>query len=191
MDYLNHWITNPGLQHLALKIFMYLDLKSVVQSRKVCQFWFKSQLILNLEIGLTIQNCGRVPLHLACRSYEALEYVLQNAKTYGIDFNTKDYTGNTLLHNACKHRNLRIVQLILNYSIKRNINLNPINKKFQTPLLLAYLASDLDICRAILDFANQFGIIVDCGYNSVGIWRSSISNEYTLKLLVDTNIDFE
>ena len=183
MDHLNYWITNPGLQHLVLKIFMQLDLKSVIQSRKVCKIWLQSQIILNLEIGLTIQSFGRIPLHLACKSYEALEFVLLNAKRYGIDFNAKDSTGSTLLHCACKDKNLKIVQLILKYSIQRNINLNPVNKRFQTPLLLAYLASDMEICRAILDHAEHYGIIVDYGYNT--------SNKYFLKLLTDNMAELE
>ena len=39
IDYMAHLIDNPGLDHLGLKIFKYLDFKSLQKCKTVCKLW--------------------------------------------------------------------------------------------------------------------------------------------------------
>ena len=164
MDYINDWITNPGFHHIAKKIFMDLDLKSVANVRKVCKKWNESEILLQFEFCILKQNI------LACRSIDTLVIMIKNPQDFGIDFNAADQTGNTILHYACKYGNLKVVELLLKHSELNNINLNRPNKKLQTPLCMAYLAYQLDTMKVILEYAHTHGINVDFGSNNFIGW---------------------
>ena len=100
---------------------------------------------LGLEANVVTKQ-GTTPLHRLAYSNKdaAIFNFFINA---GVDVNQKDKSGTTAFHNAAARNNLAIVQLLA----KQLIDINTVNDKGQTPLMLAVGGNDISVVQYILD----------------------------------------
>ena len=87
-----------------------------------------------------------------------------------IDHNILDEKGNTILHLAIKHDNLKTVKVILKHAV--NINVNFKNNAGNTPLHLAAMNNDLVTISLLINYHADKYVMNDQGetpYNIRGI----------------------
>jgi ankyrin repeat protein len=94
-----------------------------------------------------LDSDNRLPLHYACLSgnIQLMNYFLDVLKG---DINQKDSSGNSLLHYTCRTSNVELNKNLL----ERNINVNILNDRFETPLFNAVIYSSLEVVSLLIDY---------------------------------------
>ena len=168
---MNSLITNPGLQHLAIRIFAKLNIQDLKHCRIVCKLWKdmiendKSWLHYNLNkvknkphiimkddllnyFNFKIPLIEEFPEWQKVHDYFECTKNIQDLKSY-VNF-MKDYFENesntwTPLHFACLNGNIEMVKLF----VKSPINIQILDKSGKTALDLATDNAHLEIVQLL------------------------------------------
>ena len=78
---------------------------------------------------------------------ETIHFLLESRDKYGIDITERDNVGRTILHLACMHRDIKIIDLVsgLLHEINSDINFGTEDRSNYTPMHYAYENEDSNI----------------------------------------------
>ena len=131
-SYFNWILQNPGLNHLTVLIFEFLDTASLNKCLKVSQLW--NQFIKQNTSIWKRHLAKESPLHNAISSGQInmVELLLD----LGFDVNGLNGEGQTPLSIACSHNRLTLVKLLCQHP---KIDVNARTRNGETPLIKALL----------------------------------------------------
>lgn len=98
---------------------------------------------------------GYRPIHYAVNMNlpECVEYLIEEV---GVDINAQDLDKNTALHIACMNQNMNIFKILLFIG---NIDINILNKKLRTPLVICILNNNLEMVKDLIRKGGKTGIV--------------------------------
>lgn len=101
--------------------------------------------VINLILRHSVKKVG-IPYHKAVytNDFSTIDLLLE----YGYNPNKRDKYGNTVLHYAILNKNNGMVKYLLRSSYK--LNINALNKTYDSPLSLALNSHNWDIAKALL-----------------------------------------
>ena len=169
---LDDWITTPRLQHLAKKIFKYLDPKSVGKCREVSRKWKSCGFLLNLHLKQSIINIDsqmgkKVPYYWS-EWKKPMSLLLELIETDNIEdlrivmnflneFPRETHFGTpkSILHLACKFDHYKLVKLLIQKDPQINIG-KPLvlNKEEMSPFHYACQEGHVETVKTFVLYGN-------------------------------------
>ena len=168
MDSYFDWILqNPGLNHLTIKIFGLLDLKSFDNCLIVSKYWYQ---FIKENRNLWKVLSQKFPMHDAC--YSGYVNIVKLFIELNEDINARDARGSTPLVLACWGNQLKVVKLLCKQS-KINVNAKVNYIAGKTTLHYACEHGQFNIVKLLLDQPSiKFQILDNFGRAPIDLAKS-------------------
>ena len=130
----------------------------------VVKFFLENVLEEFLQVNLLDQDWIIGPLHFACigNQSETVQLLLDKSDQFGIDINTVDRNGWTLLHLAAHLGHEKVVKVLLEGSIQHDINVNALDFSYKTPFTIACKYGKLTVAKLLIEESRTYGIDLNC-----------------------------
>ena len=116
-------VINFGIPHVGEQIFGSLEILDLIQCWKVSKTW------RSLSENVLVKRCkGRTLEMCALGLEEVVQILLEHPGGQDIDWNAKDFSGETILTLACQNGHLKVFNLLLDHSNAKNINLSSLQR---------------------------------------------------------------